>query len=133
MGKPYCFCAKCTATNEATDRRPIPSKQYSHLSAYTKIDEIYKRLKECHIYSTFDFRSGFYHMALSEETKAKSTFVTPHDKFEFIKCIFGLVHTSAYFQKLTYEVLRGSEFAFGYSDIVVFFFSQDVETHIKHF
>ena len=32
-----------------------------------KIDEIYARLKGSNIYSTFDMRSGYYHMVLSEK------------------------------------------------------------------
>ena len=34
-----------------------------------KIDEIYARLKGSNIYSTFDMRSGYYHMVLSEKIK----------------------------------------------------------------
>ena len=36
-----------------------------------KIDEIYARLKGSKIYSTFDMRSGYYHMVLSEESRPK--------------------------------------------------------------
>ena len=34
-----------------------------------KIDEIYARLKGSNIYSTFDMRSGYYHMVLSEKSR----------------------------------------------------------------
>ena len=36
-----------------------------------KIDEIYARLKGSGIYSTFDVRSGYYHMALSKRARPK--------------------------------------------------------------
>ena len=36
-----------------------------------KIDEIYARLKGSNIYSTFDMRSGYYHMVLSEKSRLK--------------------------------------------------------------
>ena len=36
-----------------------------------KIDEIYARLKGSKIYSTFDMRSGYNHMVLSEEARPK--------------------------------------------------------------
>ena len=36
-----------------------------------KIDEIYACLKDSKIYSTFDMQSGYYHMALSEESRPK--------------------------------------------------------------
>ena len=38
-----------------------------------KIDEIYAQLKGSKIYSTFDMRSGYYHMALSEESRPKNS------------------------------------------------------------
>ena len=41
-----------------------------------KIDEIYARLKGSNIYSTFDMRSGYYHMVLSEKSRPKSAFVS---------------------------------------------------------
>ena len=37
-------------------------------------------------------------MEPSLETRAKSAFVTPMDKFEFTRCPFGLSQTPAYFQ-----------------------------------
>ena len=41
-----------------------------------KIDEIYARLKGSNIYSTFDMRSSYYHMVLSEKSRPKSAVVS---------------------------------------------------------
>ena len=98
-----------------------------------KIDEIYAKLKGSSVYSTFDIRSGYYHMGLSAESQAKSAFVIrgPHTaKFEFKVCPFGLAQAPAYFQRMVNEVLRGLPFAFGYLDILIF--SPDMDTHLKH-
>ena len=45
-----------------------------------KIDEIYASLQGAVIYSTFNMRSGYYHIKLTPSSKAKSTFVVggPH-------------------------------------------------------
>ena len=43
-----------------------------------KIDEIYARLKGSGIYSTFDMRSGYYHMGLSERARSKTAFVSAY-------------------------------------------------------
>ena len=45
-----------------------------------KIDEIYAKLKGSFIFSTFDMRSGYHHVALSPESQAMSAFVIggPH-------------------------------------------------------
>ena len=48
-----------------------------------KIDEIYVRLNGSNIYSTFDMRSGYYHMVLSEKSRPKSAFVSSFGKWEF--------------------------------------------------
>ena len=99
-----------------------------------KIDEIYVKLKGSFIFSTFDMRSGYFHVALSPESQSKSAFVIggPHGgKFEFKVCPFGLAQAPACFQRLTDEVLRGLLFAFGYLDDILIF-SPDIETHLKH-
>ena len=99
-----------------------------------KIDEIYAKLKGSSVYSTFDMRSGYYHMGLSADSQAKSAFVIggPHTaKFEFKVCPFGLAQAPAYFQRMVNEVLRGLPFAFGYLDDILIF-SPDMDTHLDH-
>ena len=96
-----------------------------------KIDEIYARLKDSTIYSTFDMRSGYYHMVLSKESRPKSAFVSSFGKWEFKRCPFGLAQAPAYFQRLVNEVLLGLTFAFGYLDDILVY-SPDMETHLEH-
>ena len=40
-----------------------------------KIDELYAKLEGSTIYSTFNMRSGYYHLELSQKSQPKSTFV----------------------------------------------------------
>ena len=96
-----------------------------------QIDHIYARLRGSKIFSTFDLRSGYHHMALSLEARAKSAFVTPMDKFEFTRCPFGPSQAPAYFQRLINKVIKGLPFAFGYLDDVLIH-SPDIETHLQH-
>ena len=96
-----------------------------------KIDQIYAQLKGSRIYSTFDIRSGYYHIVLSEEARPKTAFVSSYGKWEFIKCLFGLAQGPAYFQRLINEVLSGFTFAFGYLDDILVF-SSDMTLHLKH-
>ena len=116
---------------------PLVKKAFSKAKGITtlvplpKIDEIYARLKDSKIYSTFDMRSGYYHMVLSEESRPKSAFVSAYGKWEFKRCPFGLAQAPAYFQRLVNEVLSGLTFAFGYLDDILVF-SPDMETHLKH-
>ena len=96
-----------------------------------KIDEIYARLKDSNIYSTFDMRSGYYHMDLSEKLRPRSAFVSTFGKWEFKRCPFGLAQAPAYFQRLVSEVLSGLTFAFSYLDDILVY-SPDMETHLEH-
>ena len=107
------------------------AKGISTLIPLPKIDEIYAHLKDSKIYSTFDMRSGYYHMVLSEESRPKSAFVSACGKWEFKRCPFGLAQAPAYFHRLINEVLSGLTFAFGYLDDILVF-SPDMETHLKH-
>ena len=96
-----------------------------------KIDEIFAQLKGSMIYSTFNMRSGYYHMVLSEESRPKTAFVSSYGKWEFKRCPFGLAQAPAYFQRLVNEVLRGLTFAFGYLDDILVF-SPDMKSHLEH-
>ena len=96
-----------------------------------KIDKIYARLKGSNIYSTFDMRSGNYHMVLSEESTMKTAFVSSFGKWEFKGCPFGLAQAPVYFQRLVNEVLSGFTFTFGYLDDILVF-SSDMESHLEH-
>ena len=84
-----------------------------------KIDEIYARLKGSKIYSTFDMRSGYYHMVLSKESRPKTAFVSSYGKWKFKRCLFGLAQAPAYFQRLVNKVLSSLTFAFGYLDDIL--------------
>ena len=96
-----------------------------------KIDEIYAQLKGSKIYSTFDMRSGYYNMVLSEKSRPKTAFVSSYGKWEFKTCPFGLAQALAYFQWLVNEVLSGCTFAFGYLDDILVF-SPDMKSHLEH-
>ena len=65
-----------------------------------KIDEMYGRLQGAKVFTTLDLRSGYYHIGLSESSKAKTTFVTLFGKYQFEAVPFGLAQAPAYFQQL---------------------------------
>ena len=50
-----------------------------------KIDEMYAKLKGAKVFSTIDLRSGYYHIALGKDSRAKTAFVTPFGKYKFLK------------------------------------------------
>ena len=97
-----------------------------------KIDKMYGRLKGAKYFTTLDLRSGYYHIGLSEGSKAKTAFVTPFGKYQFEVVPFGLAQASAYFQQLISMVLQDcSEFTMVYLDDIIIF-SRNKREHLKH-
>ena len=97
-----------------------------------KIDEIYAKLEGLMIYSTFDMRSGYYHLELTPESQSKSAFVVggPRGgKWQFKRCPFGLTQAAAYFQLLVSKVIEGLPFTFGYLDHILVF-SANIREHL---
>ena len=97
-----------------------------------KIDEMFSKLGGATIFSTIDLRSGYYHIALTRESRAKSAFVVPMGKCQLKRTLFGLSQAPAYFQLLIDKMLMGcSSFAMGYLDDIIIF-SKTEEEHLQH-
>ena len=119
---------KCVATRSETNG------QGYRLSLYPlpKIEEMFSKLGGTTIFSTIDLRSGYYHIGLTRESRAKSSFVVPMGKWQFKRTSFGLSQAPAYFQLLIDKVLMGcSSFAMGYLDDIIIF-SETEEEHLQH-
>ena len=97
-----------------------------------KINEMYGRLKGAKYFTTLDLRSGYYHISLSENSKAKMAFITPFGKYQFEVVPSGLVQAPAYFQQLISMVLQDcSELVMAYLDNIIIF-SRNEHEHLKH-
>ena len=62
---------------------------------------MYAKLKETKVFLTIDLRSGYYHITLGKDSRAKTVFVMSFGKYEFLMVPFGLAQAPAYFQLLT--------------------------------
>ena len=97
-----------------------------------KIVEMYANLSSAKIFTTLDLRSGYYHIGLDKESKAKTAFIIPFGKYEFNAIQFGLSQAPAYFQQLISIVLQDcSEFMMAYFDDIIIF-SKNEKEHLKH-
>ena len=92
---------------------------------------MYVKLKGAKVFSTIDLRSGYHHITLGKSSRAKTTFVMPFGKYEFLMVPFGLAQAPAYFQLLMNKVLKGLKFAMTYLDDIIIF-SQDELQHLEH-
>ena len=96
-----------------------------------KIDEMYVKLKGAKVFSTIDLRSGYHHITLGKSSRAKTAFVTPFGKYEFLMVPFGLAQVPAYFQLLMNKVLKGLKFVMTYLDDIIIF-SEYESQHLEH-
>ena len=96
------------------------------------IDQLYAQLRGAKIFTTLNLRSGYYHIKLGKDSRAKMAFVTPFGKYEFNMVPFGLAQAPTYFQALINKVLKGlHKFAVAYLDDIIIF-SKDEEEHLEH-
>ena len=107
------------------------SKVQISIHPLPKIDEMYAKLKGAKVFSTIDLRSGYHHIALGKDSRAKTAFVTPFGKYKFLMVPFGLAQAPAYFQLLMNKVLEGLSYAMTYLDDIIIF-SKNEEDHLRH-
>ena len=107
------------------------SKGCLSLIPLPKIDEMYTKLKGAKFFSTIDLRSGYYHIALGKDSRAKTAFVMPFGKYKFLQVPFGLAQAPAFFQHLMNKVLDNCPFAMMYLDDIIIF-SDTEEEHLTH-
>ena len=104
------------------------SKGCLSLIPLPKIDEMFAKLKGAKFFSTIDLRS---HIALGKDSRAKTAFVMPFGKYEFLQVPFGLAQAPAFFQHLVNKVLDNCPFAMTYLDDIIIFSDME-EEHLAH-
>ena len=122
---------KSTSYNRRSLQQERPRARFPSIHPLLKIDELYAKLKGAKVFSTIDLRSGYHHIALGKSSRAKTAFVMPFGKYEFLMVPFGLAQAPAYFQLLMNKVLKGLNFAVMYLDDIIIF-SQDELQHLEH-
>ena len=127
------LCVDFRKVNELQQEVITAGKTKGQISIHPlpKIDEMYAKLKGAKVFSTIDLRSGYHHIALGKNSRAKTAFVTPFGKYEFLMVPFGLAQAPAYFQLLMNKVLKGLKFTMTYLDDIIIF-SQDELQHLEH-
>ena len=92
-----CFCIDYHILNSST---PPDVKAHSKaqgvlsLVSLQKIDELYPMLNDSTVYYSLDCTSGILYCFFSLEAQKKCIFVTPSEKFELKKVLFGLAQAS---------------------------------------
>ena len=127
------LCIDFRKVNELQQEVITAGKTKGQISIHPlpKINEMYAKLKGAKVFSTIDLRSSYHHIVLGKSSRAKTSFVTPFGKYEFLMVPFGLAQAPAYFQLLMNKVLKGLKFAMTYLDDIIIY-SQDESQHLEH-
>ena len=127
------LCIKFRKINDLQQKVITEGKSKGCLSLIPlpKIDEMYTKLKGAKFFSNIDLKSGYYHIALGKDSRAKTAFVTPFHKYELLQVPFGLAQAPAFFQHLMNKVLDNCPFAMTYIDDIIIFSDME-EEHLAH-
>ena len=127
------LCVDFRKVNELQQEVITAGKTKGQISIHPlpKIDKMYVKLKGAKVFSTIDLRSGYHHIAFGKSSRAKTAFVTPFCKYEFLMVPFGLAQAAAYFQLLMNKVLKGLKFAMTYLDDIIIFSGNELQ-HLEH-
>lgn len=118
------FCVDYRQLNKITrkDSHPLP-----------RITEALDALGGAQWFTTLDFRSGYWQISMSEDSKEKTAFITHNGLYEFKVLPFGLCNSPATFQRLMTHALRGLEWDIclvHIDDLIIF--PRTFEDHLLH-
>ena len=84
------LCVDFRKVNELQQEVITAGKTKGQISIHPlpKIDEMYAKLKGAKVFLTINLRSGYYHITLGKSSRAKTAFVTPFVKYEFLMVPF---------------------------------------------
>ena len=118
------LCIDYRKLNEVTEKDIYPM---------SVVDDLLETFNGAKWFSCLDLASGYWQVAMNDEDKKKTAFVTKFGLYEFNMMLFGLCNAPATFQRLMDEILapfRGRFVEVYLDDITIFF--KTFEDHCIH-
>ena len=98
-----------------------------------RMDECFHILDEATIFSTFDYKAGYWQVAIAPEDREKMVFVCHKGAYQYKRMPFGLTNAPATFQRALDTILSGVKWqsCLIFLDDVIMY-SNTEEEHIGH-
>ena len=90
-----------------------------------------QRIAGCTIFSKFDLKSNFYSIGIEAKDRFKTSFVVPHEQYQWKVLPFGINNAPSEFQKRMEDIFRENKWALVYIDDILIC-SEDIQEHLKH-
>lgn len=92
------FCVDFRKLNRVTvfDTEPMPS-----------IEDIFAKLKDDCFFSKIDLAKGYWQIPVQKEDRQKTAFITPDGSYQFRRMPFGLVNSTATFNRMMRRAMQG--------------------------
>lgn len=118
------MCVDYRSLNEVTikNKYPLP-----------RIDDLFDQLREAHVFSKIDLRSGYHQLKIRNSDIPKTAFTTRYGLYEYTVMSFGLTNAPAYFMYLMNKVFMEflDKFVVVFIDDILIF-SKTEEEHAEH-
>jgi hypothetical protein len=100
------------------DFRGINALTRIEAAVLPSFDNLYEIIssQKCTLMSTLDLRSAYHAIPLEEGSRDKTCFVAGGQRYEYLRCPFGLSNTGAHFQRCMVSILASLPFALAYLD-----------------
>ena len=96
-----------------------------------RMDELLFSLKGCRFFSTVDAQKGFWHIPVSEDSRALTAFRTRSGVYVWNVMPMGLTNSPASFQRFMSECFHDMNFVRIYIDDIIIF-SRTAKEHLEH-
>ncbi len=114
------------------DFRSLNAKTIANLYPIPSVNDILDKIGQAKYFSQIDATSGFYQIALTENSKHKTAFTWRNQKYHFNRMPFGLVNAPGIYQKIMNETfINEQKYILSYLDDTIIF-SNTLEEHFLH-
>lgn len=112
------------------DYRPLNKVTVKECYQLPLIDDIIDKLGNSSVFSTLDATSGYYQLAIEDESKEKPAFTWRREQYIFNRMPFGLCNAPITFQKVMDKILKDEPDVIAYLDDIILK-SKTLEEHTK--